>query len=126
MGRETSMETVVIVVSVVIALGIANVWLLRFGKSTSYRGGSATNMKEEFETYGLPGGAVWVIGGLKLLLAAALVVGIWVPDLWLPAASGMAALMLGAVVMHLKVGDPLEKSLPAVAMLVMSVFVAVA
>jgi uncharacterized membrane protein YphA (DoxX/SURF4 family) len=120
------MEVAVIVGSVVIALGIVNVWLLRFGKSTSYRGCSATNMKEEFEAYGMPGFAVWAIGGLKLLLAAGLVVGIWVPDVRLPAATAMAVLMLGAIAMHLRVKDPLVKSLPAFIMLALSVFVAIA
>ncbi|NNL48365.1 MAG: DoxX family protein, partial [Acidimicrobiia bacterium] len=35
-------------------LWILNVWLLRFNKETEYRGGSATNMREEFDEYGLP------------------------------------------------------------------------
>jgi len=33
----------------------------------------------------------------------------------------VAALMVGALAMHVKVGDPLMKSLPAALMLVMSV-----
>jgi len=37
------------------------------------------------------------------------------------AAAGLVAvLMLGAVVMHLKVGDPLKKALPAVLVLALS------
>ncbi len=39
---------------------------------------------------------------------------------------GMAVMMAGAVSMHLKVGDPLMRSLPAVTMLALSVFVAFA
>jgi hypothetical protein len=119
------METVRLVVQIIIALGIANVWLLRFGRSTSWRGGGATNMKEEFAVYGLPGWFMRIVGALKLLLAAALVAGIWVPELVRPAAIGMAVLMLGAVAMHVKVEDPARKSLPAFTMLVLSVFVAV-
>jgi hypothetical protein len=120
------MEKGVMVAQVLIALGIINVWLLRFGKATRYRGGTASDMKEEFRAYGLPPSAVYVIGGLKLLLAAALIIAIWVPDLRQPAAIGMAVLMLGAVTMHLKVKDAFLKSLPALAMLALSVFVAVA
>lgn len=118
------MPTLRIVLQVVIALGIANVWLLRSDKATAYRGGSATNMKEEFAAYGLPAWFMQVIGAAKLILAAALLIGIWVPELVQPAAIGMAALMLGAVSMHVKVQDPLKRSLPALAMLAMSVAVA--
>ena len=120
------MSTAVLIAQLAIALGIFNVWLLRFGKATSYRGGGAKNMKEEFAAYGLPPGAVYVIGGLKLLLAVALVVAIWVPALRQPAAIGMAVLMLGAITMHVKVKDAPVKSLPALSMLALSVFVAVA
>jgi hypothetical protein len=119
------METVIIVVQVVIALGILNVWVLRYGKPTSWRGGTAKNMAEEFEVYGLPSWFMKVIGALKLLLAAALIAGIWLPDLVRPAAVGMGILMLGAIAMHIKVKDPLMRSLPAFCMLVLSVFVAV-
>ena len=48
------MGTVVVVIQVIIALGIYNVWLLRFGKATEWRGGTATNMKEEFEALQIP------------------------------------------------------------------------
>ena len=41
-----------------------------------------------------------------------------------PAAIGMAILMIGAIAMHIKVKDPLMKSLPAFTMLVLSVIVA--
>jgi len=37
---------------------------------------------------------------------------------------GMAALMIGALVMHLKVKDPLRKSLPALLLLVLSLSIA--
>jgi hypothetical protein len=81
-------------------------------------------MKEEFQVYGLPGWAVGVVGFLKLLFAASLIVGVWIPALTQPAAIGLAVLMLGAVLMHVKVKDPMQKSLPAFAMLVLSLVVA--
>lgn len=117
-------ETAVTVIQVIVALGIYNVWLLRFGKATSWRGGNATNMKEEFAAYGLPPVAVGIIGALKLILATLLIVGIWAPTVTKPAALGLAVLMLGAVSMHLKVKDPIQKSLPATTMLVLSLVVA--
>jgi uncharacterized membrane protein YphA (DoxX/SURF4 family) len=118
------MDIVVIVIQIIIALGIFNVWVLRFGRRTEWRGGSASNMKEEFRTYGLPGWMVQVVGFLKLLFAAGLIAGIWFPMLTRPAAIGLAILMLGAVAMHVQVKDPLKKSLPALTMLVLSVIVA--
>jgi len=119
------MELAVQVVQVIVALGIFNVWLLRFNKGTEWRGGDAVTMKEEFDVYGLPVGSVYVIGALKLLCAAGLIVGIWLPQFVRPAAVGLAVLMLGAVSMHIKISDPVKKSLPAFTMLVLSVLIAV-
>lgn len=116
----------ILIIQVVIALGILNVWLLRFGKSTEWRGGAAMTMNEEFAVYGLPGWSVQVVGFLKLLCAACLIVGIWFPALTQPAAIALAILMLGAVTMHVKVKDPVKKSLPALTMLVLCLIVAFA
>ncbi|MGD8439253.1 MAG: DoxX family protein [Holophagae bacterium] len=118
------MDTAVTVIQLVIALGIVNVWLLRFRKPTQWRGGAATNMTDEFATYGLPAWSVPLIGFLKLACAAALVAGIWVPVLVRPAAIGLAVLMLGALAMHVKVNDPVKKSVPAATMLVLCLIVA--
>ncbi|MDH3524207.1 MAG: DoxX family protein [Acidobacteriota bacterium] len=104
----------------VVALGLLNVWLLRRGRATSYRGGGSKTLKEEFAAYGLPDGAFYVVGALKVLSAAALIAGIWFPALVLPAAAVVAVLMVGALVMHVKVKDPAIKSLPAFLMLLMS------
>ena len=120
------MEIAVVVIQIVIALGIFNVWVLRFGQSTEWRGGSATNIRAEFETYGLPTWSVALVGFFKLLFAACLIAGIWFPVLVRPAAIGIAILMLGAVAMHVKVKDPVKKSLPALTMLVLSLIVAIA
>ncbi len=111
---------------IIIALGIFNVWVLRYHRATGYRGGSANTLRGEFAAYGLPSWALYVVGTLKISLAIALVVGLWVPVLVRPAAVGMAVLMVGAIAMHLKVGDPAQKSLPAVGMLVLSILAAVA
>jgi len=118
------MATALIVLQVVIALGIFNVWILRSAKATEWRGGDATTMQQEFAVYGLPSWSVQVVGALKLLCAAGLIIGIWVPGVTLPAAAGLAVLMVGAIAMHIKVKDPLKKSLPALTMLVMCLLVA--
>ena len=118
------MDLVTTILQIIIALGIFNVWLLRFGKATEWRGGDARNMKEEFAVYGLPPWVMGIVGSLKVFLAACLIAGIWFPPVTRPAAAGMAVLMLGAVAMHFRVRDPVKRSLPALAMLVMSLLVA--
>ena len=120
------MSAFVTISQVVIAVAIFTVWLLRYGKATDYRGGNARNLKEEFAVYGLPGWFMGVVGFFKLLFAVLLIAGIWFSPLTKPAAAGMAVLMLGAVSMHVKVKDPLKKALPALGMLVLCLFVAVA
>lgn len=96
-----------------VALGVLNVWLLRANKPSPYRGGTARTLREEFTAYGLPTGSMYLIGAIKIMLALALIAGIWFPLLVRPAAIGMGLMMLGAVAMHLKIKDPLQKSLPA-------------
>ena len=70
-------------------------------------------MTEEFAAYGLPNWFLWIVGGLKVACAISLLAGIWVPVLVAPAAGVITLLMLGAIAMHLKVHDPLLKSVPA-------------
>ena len=116
------MEWIKIAVQLIIALGIYNVWLVRFGKATQWRGGSATNLKAEFEVYGIPQWFMMVVGFFKVTLATLLIIGIWVPMMVGPAALGMSFLMTGALAMHVKVKDPILKSLPAFTMFALCVF----
>jgi hypothetical protein len=117
------MNTLVAICQVVVALGLLNVWLLRFSRSTAYRGGAAANMREEFAAYGLPAWSCAVVGVLKVGAAACLLAGLAYPPLVLPAAIVVAVLMLGAIAMHLRIGDPPRKSLPAVAVLVLTLVI---
>ena len=117
------METIVQICQIVVGCGLLNVWLLRFNKSTAYRGGSAANMLEEFAAYGLPSWSCYLVGFLKVTSAFALLAGLLYPALVLPAAAVVAVLMLGALVMHVKVGDPAKKSLPALSVLVLTLVV---
>ncbi|MGB0409731.1 MAG: DoxX family protein [Opitutales bacterium] len=114
------METISTVLRILIPLGILNVWLLRYGRATAYRGGNAANLKAEFAAYGLPGGSFFLIGALKLTAAAFLLLSFLLPALVLPGAALMTVLMLGAVLMHARVRDPAIRYLPATAMLLMS------
>lgn len=115
------MEYLIISFKVIVGLSILNVWLLRSGKNTQWRGGNAGNLEEEFKAYGLPVWFMWSVGGLKVLLAVALLTSIAYPVMEIYAAYGIAFLMLGAVSMHIKVKDPLKKSFPAFTFLVLSI-----
>jgi hypothetical protein len=118
------MESLLIALKLIVALGILNVWLLRSGKVTAYRGGDAKNLREEFAAYGLPFWFMCLTGVLKVGLALALLASIWLPKLAQPAAIGMGVLMLGAFVMHLKVRDPVRKALPSIAVLALCAAIA--
>ena len=114
------MNIVISILQIAVAAGLLNVWLLRFQRSTPYRGGDARSMREEFAVYGLPGWFRYVIGILKVGSALCLIAGLWLRFLVFPAALLIALLMLGALAMHLKIRDPLKKSVPALVMLALS------
>ncbi|MEO7363209.1 MAG: DoxX family protein [Gemmatimonadaceae bacterium] len=118
------MHSLVLVLQLIVALGLLNVWLIRAGKSTSFRGGDATSMKEEFEAYGLPDWMRIAVGTLKVGAAIALVAGIWFTQLVLPAAVVVSVLMVGAIAMHFKVRDPVKRYVPALGVLVCCIVIA--
>lgn len=120
------MRTAAIICQLVVALGVMNVWLLRQGKPTPWRPEGAQNMAEEFQRYGFPDGMRKLIGAAKLILAVMLILGIWYPSLAVAAGIAMAVLMAGAVGSHLRVRDPLMKSLPSFTLLLISLFIAYA
>ena len=62
----------------------------------------------------------YIVGGLKIICGVLLLVGLAYSPVVLPAAAVVAVLMLGAVVMHIKVGDAVSKFIPATLMLAMS------
>jgi hypothetical protein len=121
--KDVVVNTLVQVCQVIVALGLLNVWLLRFNKPTAYRGGTAVNMPGEFTAYGLPAWFCCCVGVLKVACACALLAGLLYPRISLPAAAVVAALMVGSVAMHLKVRDPFKKSVPALAVLVLCLIV---
>ena len=107
------------------AVWILNVWFNRFDKDTGYRGGDATNMKEEFEEYGLSETTMYAVGAAKVSLAGLMLAGHAEPRLVRPASIGLAAFMLGAIAMHIKVGDPVKRYLPALSVFSLSTISAV-
>ena len=113
-------------VQILIALGILNVWLIRRDRPTAYRPEGARDIQEEFRRYGFPDGMWKVVGGTKVTLALLLLAGVFLPQIVPFAAGAMALMMTAAIIAHLRVRDPMMKSVPAVLMLAMSVYVVVA
>ena len=113
------MTLLIMALQLIIAIGLINVWLFRFNKATEYRGGNATNMKEEFIAYGLPVWLMYFVGAMKVSIALMLIISFWVEELLLYNLVALAGLMIAAVFMHVKVKDPLKKSYPALSILFM-------
>ena len=113
----------IVFINVLVSISILNVWLLRFNNQTPYRGGDSNNLKEEFHVYGLPTWFMYLIGTTKVILAILLIVGIWKQHINIYVVSSMIILMLGALVMHYKVNDPIKKSFPAFTILLLLVFI---
>jgi uncharacterized membrane protein YphA (DoxX/SURF4 family) len=122
---STMLHGLAAVLQAIVGLGLLNVWLIRARSATSYRGGEAKNLKEEFATYGLPSAVFYIVGFLKILAGVLLLVGFAYEPVVVPAAAVVAVLMAGALAMHVKVGDPASKSVPATLMLLMSIVICV-
>lgn len=118
------MDIIITILQVIVGVSILNVWLVQGKKETPWRGGNAKTIQEEFKVYGLPEWSFLLIGIVKVGLALALLAAIVYPVLQRPAALGLAFLLLGSVLMHLKIQDPLKKSFPALLFLVMCLIIA--
>ena len=106
-----------------IAIAMFDVWLLRYDKPQRARGGNATTMAEEFAVYGLPAWSRGVVRILKLTSGALMIAGIWYEPLAFIAGIMLVVLMSGAIAMHIKVKDPLYKSIPATLFFLLSAYV---
>jgi hypothetical protein len=111
------------ILSIVVGLTVINVWLFRSNKSTSYRGGDASSLLEEFQVYGLDDYFL-IIGIVKVSLAIILLLSLYFKKLSFFASSGIAVMMLVAVYMHINVGDEIIKSIPASVMLTSCLIIA--
>lgn len=109
----------IMILQLIIAIGLINVWAFRYNKATEYRGANATNMKEEFAAYGLPVWLMYLVGTMKIAIAFMLIVSLWVQELLVYNLLILAGLMIAAVLMHIKVKDPIKKSYPALSILFM-------
>ena len=57
------------IINIIIAMGILNVWIIRYDLETQWRGRGSKNLKEEFSTYGLPLWFMYFVGFSKISLA---------------------------------------------------------
>ena len=111
------------ILSVVVGLTVINVWLFRSDKSTSYRGGDANSLMEEFVVYGL-GDYFLTIGIIKVGLAVLLILSLYYKKLRMFSALGIGLMMIVAIYMHFSIGDELIKSMPASIMLISCLIIA--
>ena len=109
----------ILILQLLISIGLINVWFFRFNKATEFRGGNAKNMREEFQAYGLPAWSMYLVGAAKVVIAILLIVSIWFKELLVYNLLALAVLMIAAVLMHIKVKDPIKKSYPALSILFM-------
>ena len=117
------MKIINTILTVVVSLTVINVWLFRSNRSTSYRGGDAASLLEEFQVYGLEDYFL-IIGIIKVSLAIMLLLSLYFKKLSFFASSGIGIMMLVAVYMHVNVGDELIKSMPASVMLASCLIIA--
>ena len=118
------MDYISLALQCIVSISILNVWLLRKNSATQWRGGDATTIIEEFKVYGLPTWLCYVVGALKVLFAIGLLLAIIYPELKQASALGLAMLLMGSIIMHIKIKDPIKKSFPALFFLVMCLYLA--
>ena len=113
-----------IILKLIVGLSILNVWLIQPNKATKWRGGDAKTLIKEFEVYNLSNTFCYFVGFLKVGLSILLLASIYLDSLTLIGSLGLAGLLLGSIVMHVKVKDELLKSFPALLFLAISLVIA--
>ncbi len=103
----------------VVGLGILNVWILRASKASPWRGLDALNLKEEFANYGLGLKFFYFVGAIKISASIGLIMSIWYPDFTELSSLALIATLIGSVIMHIKVKDPIKKCLPAISLILL-------
>ena len=115
---------IIIGLKIIIGISILNVWLIQPKKHTKWRGGDATTIIEEFNVYGLSKSFYVAIYFLKVSLAILLLASIQFDVLSLASSLGLAVLLLGSILMHVKVKDAWYKSFPAFLFMLMNLVIA--
>jgi|TARA_B100000768_G_scaffold181800_1_gene206512 hypothetical protein len=113
-------EYIIIALKIIVGISIINVWLIQPNKPSIWRGGDATTITEEFNVYGLSNTFYKIIFVIKVGLAILLLISIKYDFLTLYSGIGLATLLGGSILMHVKIKDPLFKSFPALLFMVMN------
>ena len=103
-------HSVVYALKTIAAGSIFFVWVVRYRE-----------IIEEFKEYGLPSWLRDLVGILKLSFAFMLFSGD--KNVSLLGTAGIITLMVAAVFTHLKVKNPLKKILPAISLIILSLFI---
>lgn len=100
------------VISLIVALSVAFVWIFRFH-----------NVQKEFILFGLSDLTRNAVGVSKIALATLLVAGIWHADLVLVPGILMGLFMVAAQYFHFKVKNPFIKHVPSLLLLILSIVI---
>jgi len=96
-----------------VAASVFFVWVVRY-----------ENIVQEFKQYGLPGWLRDLVGILKMTFVLMLLIGMQRGLFAVVGGIGIAILMGAAFVTHLRIKNPVFKMLPSLALLVLSVVIA--
>ena len=111
------MKAILKILIIIVSVTVITAWTYNINLDTTFRGGDATNMIEEFEAYGLNQTTMVVVGIFKVSCAIMLFFGLKYRKLILPAAAVMALFMIAAVYFHLSISDPIIPTAPSLLML---------
>lgn len=118
------MDLFINISQIFLAAAMFDVWLFRYRTPGIFRGGDSQTMEEEFRVYGLPDWFRTLVRVLKLGAGVLMIVGLWSVPVAFIAGVGLTVLMGGAVSMHIKVRDPLYKSIPSFSFFVLCLLIA--
>lgn len=107
------MTNYTIIAQIIVAFSIVYVWVFSFD-----------NIIKEFKVYELSDLIRNIVGTAKIALSTLLIAGIWFPTLVLIPALILAFLMISAQYFHFKVGNPWQKHLPSLLLLILCLFIA--
>lgn len=107
------MNTFAVVAQIIVAVSILYVWIFRFD-----------NIVNEFTQYNLGALTRSIVGAVKIALSTLLVAGIWYPSLVLIPALLLAFFMVAAQYFHFKAGNPWQKHMPSLLLLLLCLFIA--
>jgi uncharacterized membrane protein YphA (DoxX/SURF4 family) len=108
------MHDLVISLQALVAASVFFVWVVRY-----------ENIIQEFKHFGLPDGLRDLVGILKLTFSLLLLIGVERVPLAVAGSLGISILMACAFVTHLRVKNPVFKMLPSLALLLLSLVIAI-